>query len=392
MKNKLMRILSLALVLVSILTLMIPAVSATTTESPKNGSFVRIRHAGSGRYLDVPAEGIGNNGTQLQVWEFAYGNQNQIFRMYETSSGWEIISLQSGKCIEVRNSSHDDYAQVAQWDRHSGKCARWVLVYNTDGTVSFRNKESGKYLNVCGGGNAPNGTKMIQYHNDGTSAMRFYIEVMSNSDVLSATYKRNVKTSDIYWTSYNLLTSNIYNLTDYSRKVNGNYYYPSVGQKFLISAEFLSPATVSKLIHKKAYSTSVWNEIKSALAGDMTEAGIMALMKKLDFGEVPGLGTALGILQTLWNSRDKAKWNDFLNTVTYDAKGAPCGIIVYTYHLISRVSSYGPLNNGTTAWGMRYYITQNVVVEHKSWSGDNFGSVKSNKISGTAGTWYYTFK
>ena len=118
----------------------------------------------------------------------------------------------------------------------------------------------------------------------------------------------------------------------------------------------------------------------------------MALMKKLNFGEVPGLGMALGILQTIWNSRDNAKWNRFLDTVTYDPKGTPCGIIIYTYHTIGKVSSYGPLNNGTTAWGTRYNITQTVSVEYKRWTGDNFASVRSNKISGTAGTWYYTFK
>ena len=35
-----------------------------------------------------------------------------------------------------------------------------------DGTVSFRNRESGKYLNVQGGGDAGNGTKIIQYYGE----------------------------------------------------------------------------------------------------------------------------------------------------------------------------------------------------------------------------------
>ncbi len=385
------RTVCLVLVLVTVFSLLVPAASAAAP-ALRNGSFVRIRHAGSGRYLDVPAEGIGSNGTQLQIWDYAYGNQNQIFRFFQTNNGWEIVSLQSGKCIEVRNSSHDDCAQVAQWSRHSGACARWDIVSNSDGTVSLRNRESGKYLNVCGGGNAPNGTRMIQYHDDKSSAMRFYIEEMTNSDVLSATYKRKITNSNIRWTRYNPVTSNTTNLTKFSRKSGSKFYYPTPGQKVFVSAEYLSPNTVGKLVQKHSYNQSTWNQIKSALAGSMSEDGIAALLKKLDFGDVPGIGYALGILQVLWNSRDEAEWNRFAQTVTYDAQGRCCGMIVYTFYTFSRTSSYGPLNNGTTAWGWRYHITQNTTLEYQRWTGDNFGAVRSRHTANTSGSWYYSFK
>ena len=176
------RLLCMLLVLMTMLSMMVPAVSAaSTTTSPTNGTFVRIRYSANNRYLDVPAEGISSNGTQLQIWDYAPGNQNQIFQLVDTGNGWHIISLQSGKVVEVRNSSHDDYAHVAQWAQHNLACARWDIIKNRDGSVSFRNRESGKYLNVCGGGNAGNGTKIIQYHNDQTAAMRFYIEPVTVS-------------------------------------------------------------------------------------------------------------------------------------------------------------------------------------------------------------------
>ena len=157
-----------------------------TTTTPVSGSFVRIRYSVNNRYLDVPAEGVSKNGTQLQIWDYAPGNQNQIFQLIDTGKGWRIISLQSGKVIEVRDSSHDDCAQVAQWDKHDLACSRWDIVKNGDGTVSFRNRESSKYLNVDGGGNAGNGTKMIQYHDDGSYAMRFLIEPVTISGYTTA--------------------------------------------------------------------------------------------------------------------------------------------------------------------------------------------------------------
>lgn len=155
--------------------------TAGTITNPVTGSFVRIRYSVNNRYLDVPADGISNNGTQLQIWDYAPGNQNQIFQLTDTGKGWRITSLQSGKVIEVRDSRHDDCAQVAQWDKHDLACARWDIVKNGDGTVSFRNRESGKYLNISGGGNAGNGTKIIQYHDDKSYAMRFLIEPVTIS-------------------------------------------------------------------------------------------------------------------------------------------------------------------------------------------------------------------
>lgn len=162
--------------------------TAHKTMTPENGSYVRIRYAANGKYLDVPSEGVSKNGTQIQLWEYVYRNKNQIFRLVDTGNGWQIVSRQSGKIVEVRDSSHDDLAQVAQWDKHNSACARWDIIQNDDGTVSFRNRESKKYLNVQGGGDAGNGTKIVQYHDDGTVAMRFYIEVVGKDDA-NFTYK-----------------------------------------------------------------------------------------------------------------------------------------------------------------------------------------------------------
>ena len=236
MGNNMKRLVAIILVLAFTLTLF----SATTvanaaydTQTPKNGVYVRIRYVANGKYLDVPLEGIDNNGTQLQVWEYAYGNQNQIFHLEKLSDGWKIFSHMSDKVIEVRNSSHKDYTDVAQWDNHDLDCARWNIISNEDGTVSFQNKESGLYLNVYGGGDAKNGTKIIQYHDDGSVAMRFYLEVMTYDDVLSATFIRNIKTSEIEWSEYGFLTSSVINNTGWQYEENGTYYCPTPYQDLI---------------------------------------------------------------------------------------------------------------------------------------------------------------
>ena len=92
------------------------------------GRFVRLLYAiNPGKCFDVPAEGVLKNGTQLQLWDCCYGNQNQIHVMENTGFGWVIKNHQSGKVIEVRNSSHQNGAQIAQWDPHDSACARWEM-------------------------------------------------------------------------------------------------------------------------------------------------------------------------------------------------------------------------------------------------------------------------
>ena len=369
------------------------ASAANTSQKPQNDGWARIRYAGNGRYLDIPAENFYDNGTQLQVWDKAYGNQNQIFYFHDTGKGWQISSHLTDKVVEVRDSSHEDYAQVAQWDRHSLACARWNIIPNEDGTVSFQNVESGLYLNVCGGGDASNGTKIIQYHNDGTIAMKFYIEVMEYSDILSATFDRYTKISEVKWTKYTPIVSNILNDTGWQYQTKGNYYYPSVNQEWIFeSAEFLSPNTVANMLKEKSYNSSTWNQIQDAISGEMTEDGVSTLLAKLGFDSVPGIGYAIGILQALWESQDSTKWNEFVNAAKIDPYGRCSGVIVYTYYEIAEYTTYGPLNNGTTYWGKTRHIHKVPHIKYATWTGDNFYEVCKLPVKVIDGRWWYYFK
>lgn len=388
------KLLSILTTVLLVSTMLLPAnVSATSqTQTPVNCGWARIRYAGNNRYLDIPSEKFYENGAQLQVWDYVYGNQNQIFYFYDTGDGWNISSHLTDKVIEVRNSSHEDYAHVAQWEKHDLACARWDIIANEDGTVSFKNKESGLYLNVCGGGDAKNGTKIIQYHNDGTVVMKFYLEVMGYNDVLSATFERYTKVSEVKWTKYNPM-SNVLNKTQWTYNNNGNYYYPSVGQKKIFdTAEYLSPNTVANLLRDKAYNQSTWNEIKDALNGELSNDAVAALLDKLGFESVPGLGYALGILQVLWSSREEKEWNRFVDAVQIDEQGRCSGVIVYTYYNIVKNPVWGPMNNGTTAWGTTYYIRKVPCVEYKQWTGDNFYQTKDLPVEVIDGRWWFYFK
>ena len=242
------RVASLFMAVAMFVVLCCPAQAKTTVQSPTSGRYYRISYAKNGRYLDIPSEGYKNNGTQLQIWDYAKQHQNQVFRLDFTASGWHIVS-QEGRYVTVQNAGHDNYTPVVQEAPMEGlKCALWNVRQNADGTVSFKNVESGKYLNVRGGGDAQNGTKIIQYKDDDTIAMRFYLEEMSDSDIVSAKFTRNVLNSELSWTLASTYNIEITNKTGWSKWVGNYRYYPTPRQKLLYSVEFLSPDTVAEMV------------------------------------------------------------------------------------------------------------------------------------------------
>ena len=118
-----------------------------TVKAPGKDGYYYIQHISSGRYLDITNES-NDNGARLQIWEKYPNHQNQVFFLQKDGIAWKIIPQNSHKVIEVRDSSEANGAQVAQWDDYNGACQKWFIVCNTDGSVSFKNYNSGKNMDV----------------------------------------------------------------------------------------------------------------------------------------------------------------------------------------------------------------------------------------------------
>ena len=370
------RFISMFLVVCALVGVCSINVSAKTkVSSPSNGNFYLIQHVGSGKYWDITNESTAN-GARLQIWDRYAKHQNQVFCLQKVGSYWKITALNSGKVIEVRDSSKSNNAQVAQWDYAGIKCQQWSIIKNKDGTVSFKNRNSGKYIDVSGNGTA-NGTKMVQYQSNGTTAQKFRLYRLDNKDILNATWTRNLKASNISWTRINW-RSPVANYTNYSK----SGYYPTPGKSYLKKVEYIDADTVFNMIRKKSLNRSTLEQIKDIVYGDAKEEAAAALLKKMGY-DVPGVGIALGVLETLASSESKKDWNNFADTARSGK-----GIKKTTYVKFVKNSYYGPLNNGTTAWGTCYYIDEVYTYSYSVWNGN--GGVSSP--SGYSGSWDYTFK
>lgn len=164
---------------------------ASAAVSTIDDGYYRIKHVESGKYADVKDVST-ENGAILQLWEYAKENQNQIFYLMKTGDGKYVISPNhSYKVIEVCDSRTDDKAPVAQWDYANISCQQWNIQLNSDGTYSFVNSNSGKFLNVEGN-RTENGTPFIQYYDDGTTAEKFELIKMGYSDMSGRMTRFNV--------------------------------------------------------------------------------------------------------------------------------------------------------------------------------------------------------
>jgi hypothetical protein len=110
----------------------------------------RIISLHSGKALDV-ANWSTANGGNVQQWAYGGGN-NQAWTITLTRFGAEIRNAHSGKCLDVAGPSNADGANVHQWDCHSGTSQRWQPNEVYVGGVAYTkyvNAATGKCLDVA---------------------------------------------------------------------------------------------------------------------------------------------------------------------------------------------------------------------------------------------------
>ncbi|MBQ1028244.1 glycoside hydrolase family 11 protein [Micromonospora sp. C95] len=120
-----------------------------TTPPPSGGSGQMIVGQESGRCLDVPNSST-SNGTQIQLYD-CHGGANQRFTH---TSGRQLMV--NGKCLDVPNSSTSNGTRIQLYDCHSGANQQWNI--NSNGSIT--SVQSGLCLDAGGSGN---GAMIQQY-------------------------------------------------------------------------------------------------------------------------------------------------------------------------------------------------------------------------------------
>mgnify|MGYP000869568368 CR=1 FL=1 len=127
----------------------------------------------SGKCLDV-TDWSADNGTRLQQWT-CHGGANQQWRLQATSDGYvAIVSAFSAKALDVTDWSPDDGAPIQQWDRHGGSNQQWQLRATADGSYVITSRFSGKSLDVTDVSQA-DGARIQQWTTVGGANQRWWL-------------------------------------------------------------------------------------------------------------------------------------------------------------------------------------------------------------------------
>ncbi|MFB6308338.1 MAG: BNR-4 repeat-containing protein [Haloarculaceae archaeon] len=90
-----------------------------------------------------------------------------------------IENVNSGKAMDVNNSSTSDGADVIQWGYWGGANQQWDVTQNSDGTYTITNVNSGKVLEVASAGTS-DGDNVQQYTDNGCTCQNW--NIIENSD------------------------------------------------------------------------------------------------------------------------------------------------------------------------------------------------------------------
>lgn len=137
------------------------------------GVTYRIISVASGKAVEV-AGLSGENGAKVQQWSYV-GGKNQQWKMVTSGGGVQIVNVNSGKCLDVDGASADDGVGLQQWSCAGSKNQQWTLDQLSDGAYSIVAVSSGKCLDTPAG-IADDGLALQQYSCWNTSNQRYRIE------------------------------------------------------------------------------------------------------------------------------------------------------------------------------------------------------------------------
>jgi hypothetical protein len=131
---------------------------------------VRIDNVNSALSMDVVAGSI-DDGAPIQQFT-THNGPDQRWHIVPTNgvdrpNFAAIVSVNSGKALDVPNGSHDSNVLIQQYSLHGGPNQRWHFVASADGqSVQIINEESGFALDVPDG-STRSGVPIQQYPSHG---------------------------------------------------------------------------------------------------------------------------------------------------------------------------------------------------------------------------------
>ena len=147
---------------------------------PNGNYYINVRSKVTSS-VDIPG-GSAADSTAIQLYS-GNGSKAQQFTFTRQSDGsYEIVNVNSGKALDVRNGVAENNAVVQQYSRNNSQAQRWFI--RDSGAGYYLQSALGNWVLDLSGGNTANGAAIRLYAPNGTASQLF---VVSSSDVNIAT-------------------------------------------------------------------------------------------------------------------------------------------------------------------------------------------------------------
>ncbi len=125
----------------------IGAAAGTISEDLGNVECYKVVNENSGKVLDVTDSSM-NDGARI-IQKSDNGGDSQKWYFADIGSGYKrIINVKSGKTLDVSDESKEDGGAVIQWKNTGGNNQQWSLSDNGNGYYKIINRNSSKLLDV----------------------------------------------------------------------------------------------------------------------------------------------------------------------------------------------------------------------------------------------------
>jgi hypothetical protein len=167
------RILAGALTLGLVAAAFVAITAGTASAAVQTGVFYQLVSVHSGKAIDIEGSSTATGAPAVQ-WDRGSG-QNQQFQFVPSGDGYyRIVARHSGMALDVYQWNPDNGAEIRQWTDLNGTNQQWSVVERGGDVVSLINRFSGKALDLWEWSTA-NGARISQYDNTGGNNQRWQL-------------------------------------------------------------------------------------------------------------------------------------------------------------------------------------------------------------------------
>jgi hypothetical protein len=149
------------------------AVPSHPASAVETGVFYQLVSVHSGKAIDIEA-GSTQPGAMAVQWD-PHDGQNQQFQFVSAGDGYyRIVARHSGLALDVYQWNPANGAEIRQWTDLNGTNQQWQVVEWGGDSVSFVNRFSGKALDLWGWSTA-NGARISQYDPTGAANQQWQL-------------------------------------------------------------------------------------------------------------------------------------------------------------------------------------------------------------------------